>query len=250
MVLRSSALLSLVTTPCYCLILAAGAPPAADSGGLRQVRTAVETVGEDYRIQVRFLAVACFDRATNQEMNLELGRSFALEALARRLSRKERVELLVSGARTTDGKQDGKTFALTVQVPRAGVKVVDPREASDRTKSEQADGEVIQQASADPSTGSRKGQYEKMILQLSQLLRKEWKRIGSEAGQDAPGVGKVEVFRKKVASSFDQLAAEVRNDLELTNLGSDLDPDSKGEKDQLLATLKAEREALLRKLNP
>ena len=33
-------------------------------------------------------------------------------------------------------------------------------------------------------------------------------------------------------------------------LKSDLDPDSKGEKDQLLAALKGEREALLRQLNP
>jgi hypothetical protein len=234
----------------YFLSLATGAPPAADSGGLRQVRAAVETAGDDYRIQVRFLAVACFDRATNQEMNLELGRSFALEALARRLSGKEKVELLVSGARTIDSRQDGKMFALTVQVPRTGVKVVEVREASGTTKSEQTDGEAVQQASADASNASRKGQYEKMILQLGQVLRKEWKRIGSQAGQDAPPAEKVEAFRKKIATSFDQLAAEVRNDLELTNLGSDLDPDSKGEKDQLLATLKREREALLRKINP
>jgi hypothetical protein len=244
------ALLRIATTAGYFLILATGAPPAADSGGLRQVRTTVETVGEDYRIQVRFLAVACFDRATNQEMNLGLGRSFALEALARRLSGKDKVELLVSGARTTDSRQDGKTFTLTVQVPQAGVKVVDSREARGGTKSEEAEAEVVQQAGADSSTGSRKGQYEKMIHQLGRLLGKEWQRIRSEAGQDAPPAEKVEAFQKKTATAFDKLAAEIGNDLELTNLGSDLDPDSKGEKDQLLAVLKREREALLRKLNP
>jgi hypothetical protein len=160
------------------------------------------------------------------------------------------VELLVSGARTTGSRQEGKIFALTVQVPQAGVKVVDAREDRGRAKPEEADAAVVQQTGADSSTTSRKAQYEKMILQLGRLLGKEWKRIGSEAGQDAPAAEKVEAFRKKIATSFDQLAAEIRNDLELTNIGSDLDPDSKGEKDQLLANLKREREALLRKLNP
>jgi hypothetical protein len=240
-------LLPLITAFCYLATLSTGDTPAADTGGMRQVRATVETAGDDYRIQVRFLAVACFDRATNREMNLELGRSYALEALARRLSPKEKVELLVSGARTTDTRQDGKTFGLTVQVPQAGVKVVEARESSDATKSEEPGGE---RASADPATRSRKAQYEEMIRQLGRVLRKEWQRSRSEAGQDALPAETVETFRKKITTSFDQLAGEIRDDLELTNLGSDLDPDSKGEKDQLLAALKGERAALLRKLNP
>jgi hypothetical protein len=247
---RNTALPPFFTALACFATLATGRPPAADPGGLRQVRATVETAGDDYRIQVRFLAVACFDPATNREMNLELGRSFALEALARHLSGKEKVELLVSGARTTGSRQDGKTFGLTVQVPQAGVKIVDARETSGATRSEGPDAETVQRASADPSTRSRKAQYEKMIRQLGLVLRKEWQRSRSEAGQGAPPAETVETFRKKITRSFDQLAGEVRDDLELTNLGSDLDPDSKGEKDQLLAALKGEREALLRQLNP
>jgi hypothetical protein len=81
------------------------------------------------------------------------------------------------------------------------------------------------------------------------LLRREWKRTRAEVAPDAPPGERAEAFRRKLSASFDQLAREIQGDLELTNLGSDLDPDSKGEKDQLLASLKGEREGLLRELN-
>jgi hypothetical protein len=216
---------------------------------MRQVRASVKTVGDDYFVQVRFLAVGCFDKATNQEMNIGLGRSFALEALARHLSEKKKVELLVSGARTGDTWQDGKFFTLTIKVPQAGVKVLDAQEVSRVGKSDEPDGEKVQLADGDESTTSRKAFYEKTIVQLGKVLRKDWKRIRVEAAPDAPPGEMVEAFRRKLSASFDQLAGEIRRDLELTNLGSDLDADSKGEKDQLLATLKSEREGLLRELN-
>jgi hypothetical protein len=230
--------------------LAAAGPRAEEPGGARRVEANVRTVGDEYVIQVRFLAIGCFDRATNRDMNLGLGRSFALQALARRLSDKQKVELVVSGARTTASKLQGKTFSLTLRVPLDGVKVVEAREDAGGATPQAPDGESVQRATVDPSTGSRKGQYESMIGQLGQLLSEEWKGIRSAAAPDAPPAEKFETFRKKLQTSFDQLAGEIRDDLELTSLGSDLDPDSKGEKDQLLARLKSERERLLREVTP
>ena len=238
----------LLTIIGYFASLTTGADQA-DAGGVRQVRASVKTVGDDYVIQVRFLAVCCFDKATNQEMNIGLGRSFALEALARHLSEKKKVELLISGARTADNWQDGKMFSLTIKVPQAGAKVIDAQEVSRVGKSEEHDAEKVELADEDASITSRKAIYEKMIIQLVQLLRKEWKRLRAEVAPGAPPADRLDAFRKKLSASFDQLAGEIQGDLELTNLGSDLDPDSKGEKDQLLASLKGERERLLRELN-
>jgi hypothetical protein len=243
-------LLLLLTTIGLFATPAAADPPAGDAGGPRRVEAVVRTAGDAYVIQVRFRAIACFDRATNREMNLGLGRSFALQALARRLSDNQKVELVVSGARTTDSELDGKTASLTVRVPRSGVKVVETREASGGATPGEVDGEDVHRATADASAGSRKGQYESMIAQLGQLLRKEWKGVRAAAAPDAPPAERTEAFRRKLATSFDQLAGEIRADLELTTLGSDLDPDSKSEKDQLLARLKGERERLLRELKP
>jgi hypothetical protein len=240
-------LLLLLTTICQIAVLAAADPPADARGGPRRLEAVVRTEGDVYLIQVRFLAIACFDRTTNRDMNLGLGRSYALQALARQLSGKQKVELVVSGARTSDSKEDGKTFSLTMRVPRTGVKVVETREASTGAASGE-DGESVQRATLDTSTGTPKARYETMIVQLGKLHREDWKRLRARSAPDALPADKIETLRKKLETSFGQLADEIKDDLELTNIGSDLDPDAKGEKDQLLASLKSEREKLLRQL--
>jgi hypothetical protein len=237
-------LLLLLTTIGQFAILAAADPPADPAGGPRRVEAVVRTEDDAFAIQVRFLAIGCFDNTTNRDMNLGLGRSYALQALARQLSDKQKVELVVSGARTTGSELNGKFFSLTMRVPRTGVKVV---EASAGTASGDQ-GESVQRATLDTSTGTPKARYEIMITQLGKLHREEWNRLQAAAGRDAPSAEKIETFRKKLATSFEQLAGEIKDDLELTNIGSDLDPDAKGEKDQLLASLKSEREKLLRQL--
>jgi hypothetical protein len=239
-------LLLLLTTIGQFAVLAA-ADPADAATGPRRVEAAVRTEDDAYLIQVRFLAIGCFDRTTNRDMNLGLGRSYALQALARRLSDKQKVELVVSGARTTDSELNGKFFSLTMRVPRTGVKVVETREASSGAASGE-DGESVQRATLDNSFGGRKARYEIMIAQLGKLHRESWKRLQAAAAPDAPSAEKTDTFRRKLETSFDQLASEIKGDLELTNIGSDLDPDAKGEKDQLLASLKSEREKLLRQL--
>ena len=240
-------MLLLLTTIGQFALLAAADPPADAAGGPRRVEAVVRTEDDAYVIQVRFLAIGCFDRTTNRDMNLGLGRSYALQYLARQLSDRQKVELLVSGARTIASELNGKFFSLTMRVPRNGVKVVETREAAGGAASDE-DAESVQRATLDTSTGTRKAQYETMISQLARLLREDWKRLRAAAAPDAPTAEKIETLRKKLESSFDQLAGEIKGDLELTNIGSDLDPDAKGEKDQLLASLKSEREKLLRQL--
>src|SRR6516162_6945625 len=68
------------------IALTSAEPDTIDLGGLRKVQATINAADENYSIQVHFLAVACFDQATNREMNLGLGRSFAFQALARHLA--------------------------------------------------------------------------------------------------------------------------------------------------------------------
>ena len=215
-----------------------------DLGGLRKVQAIVTTADDNYSIQVHFLAVACFDQATNREMNLGLGRSFAFQALARHLAGQGDTELVVSGARTISSELSGKSFSMTLQVPRAGVQIVAKDAHSSAPKSDEhgADAEVV---ATDGSALTRKGQYEKMIAELGVLLQKEIKAVRVET---VPATDKVDALKKRLNETFGKLEQEIRGDLELTNLGSDLDPNNKGDRDQLLDSLAKMRQKLQHEL--
>jgi hypothetical protein len=232
-------------------LMAADEPQTIDLGGLRQVKAVIRRDRQNYAIDVHFLPVSCFDKVTNQEMNVSLGRSFALQALARHLSDKPSVELVVSGARTTAGVASGKLFAVSVQVPRDGVQVVDKPEGVTESPAE-ASGDAArdrsERASSDPSTLTRKGQYDAMIAELGKMLDKDLRRLRAETAPERPAAERVDAFQKKLDGAFDRLAQEIKSDLELTNLGSDLDPELKGDKDALLARVARARERLIQQL--
>jgi hypothetical protein len=217
-----------------------------DLGGLRKVQATVSAADENYRIQVRFLAVACFDQATNREMNLGLGRSFAFQALARHLAGKGDAELVVSGARTTASEQSSKSFTMTLEVPRAGVQIVARETHALPAKPDEHAADAPEVVTTDSSTLTRKGQYEKMIAELGALLQKEIKALRAES---APATEKVDALKKRLSETFGKLEQEIRGDLELTNLGSDLDPNNKGDRDQLLDNLAKMREKIQHELD-
>jgi hypothetical protein len=237
-------------TKSYLLILAATLAVAdgdtIDLGGLRKVQATVSATDQNYTIQVHFLAVACFDQATNREMNLSLGRSFAFQALARRLAGQRAAELVVSGARTTGSEQSGKSFSMTLEVPRAGVQIVakDAHSSTPKPDDHGADGAEL--VTTDDSALTRKGQYEKMISELGVMLQKEIKALHAES---APAADKVDALKKRLNETFAKLEQEIRGDLELTNLGSDLDPNNKGDRDQLLDSLAKMRQKLQQELD-
>jgi hypothetical protein len=231
----------------FVISMTAAQSETIELGGVRKVQAVVQADDDNYSVQVQFLAVSCFDQATNREMNLGLGRSFAFQALARRLAGKGNAELVVSGARTTSGEQSGKSFSVILQVPRSGVKVVAKSESAPEAKPADTDTETVRLQTSDAAPLTRKEQYEKMIAQLSLVLHKDIKRARTQAAPAAPAT--LEALQKKANETFAQLEHEIRDDLELTNLGSDLDPAAKGDKDQLLATLASTREKLLQELN-
>jgi hypothetical protein len=56
-------------------------------------------------------------------------------------------------------------------------------------------------------------------------------------------------LKKRLNDTFGKLEEEIRGDLELTNLGSDLDPSNKGDRDQLLDSLSKMRQKLQQELD-
>jgi hypothetical protein len=234
-----------------CLLVLAIALAVADAvtidlGGPRKVQATVTATDDSYSIQVHFLAVACFDQATNRDMNLGLGRSFAFQGLARHLAGKGDVELIVSGARTIGSDQSGKSFSMTLQVPRAGVQVVAKDANSPGSKPDEHASDASELVTTDTSALTRKGQYEKMIAELGAMLQREIKALRADA---TPAAEKVDALKKRLNDTFGKLEQEIRGDLELTNLGSDLDPSNKGDRDQLLDGLTKMRQKLQQELD-
>jgi hypothetical protein len=230
------------------LLVTLESPETVDLGGLRKAQAVVNLDGDQFEIKVQFLPVKCFDKTTNQEMNLGVGRGLALQALARHMAGKRSVNLVVSGARTVESSLSGKTFMLTLRVPREGVKIVDAADTGG-TSAAVPEGERAEASHADTSKLTRRGEYEQTIAELGIVLGKELKQIQAEAGPDKPSSERIDSFRKKLQTSFDQLAQVIKDDIELTSIGSDLDSTSKSEKDQLLDALSAARDRLARKLD-
>jgi hypothetical protein len=237
--------LGLVTTTAT----VAGKEVLLELGGPRQVHARIGVVENDYEVRVSMLAVQCFDDATNLDVNRSLARSFALQALARHLGKGPPVTMTVLGARLGRSGLAGKSFTLTLRVPRDGAKV------SDRVRplpSEDDREDSTERAVFDPSLLEGKGQYEQLIAQLEAALNAELKSLGRAARAADADSGSLErrsrALREKLQGNLDRLANEVRADRELLSIGSDLDPDGKSEKDQVLGVLTAARKRLLKRL--
>jgi hypothetical protein len=111
-------------------------PVAVDLGGARQAKATVATSIDTFTVQIRFLAVQAFDPATNDRVNREKGREFALLALVKHLTAGKKGTYAVTGATVTAAEASGDRFHLTLQVPRAGVTREDPGAAPAKGRAE------------------------------------------------------------------------------------------------------------------
>jgi hypothetical protein len=209
-------------------------------GGLRRASARVRTVANDYRIDVRMTPITAFDEATNRTMNGEIARSCALQALARHLSKKPSVYLTVSGARVVKCRVEGKSFELTLLVPTERVKVIDGDAPP------KLDGEKAERVLADASLFTRKAEYETTIFHLERALNRELDALIARQKVDPQGAARArfEALGEKIDAACQRLGKEIRGDLELSDIGSDLDPDDRSERDQLLSQLARSRQRL------
>ena len=126
------------------LLLASFAAVAADQpalvslNGVRQVEVTIGGDRDVFEVAVRMKPVQCFDKATNERLNIQKARSYGLQGLLKHLSGgAEKVRASVSGVAVTSNRLDGKFYRLTFQVPRGGIEIVrdsKPREQSRPTQ--------------------------------------------------------------------------------------------------------------------
>jgi len=106
------------------LLVPAEGPATYKLGGPRQVVAVV-----------RMLPVTAFDDATNDRLNRLKAEHYAMQGLAKHLSREKNVHFEIAGGRVVASAKDGKTYALTFRVPRKNVVLLRPDAEAPATKS-------------------------------------------------------------------------------------------------------------------
>jgi hypothetical protein len=178
-----------------------------DLGGPRQSRAVVTTGPEEHEVKVTLRPVRCFDKATNDRLSRDLGRQYALQALARHLSGKKAAGLTVSGARVAAAGGEGQSYALTLTVPRAGVRV--------RAGPPAPPGKGVEAVVFDADLFTRKRDYLQTLERLTAGLLADLEALHEKTA----GPGKDEAFALGIAEleeqglkNLEQLAAEVGRD--------------------------------------
>lgn len=93
-------------------------------GGPRKVEATIRERDGAFDINVRMIGVGCFDSATNNRLNREKARLYAMHALARHLGIKH--PMVVKGVTMGEARTEGKTYSLTVNVPKEGLVQANP----------------------------------------------------------------------------------------------------------------------------
>lgn len=95
-------------------------------GGLRHPVVTVKEGRTGYDIATRFVAVDAFDTATNQKLNREKGRGFALIALARFMGLPNDQGIAVAGLAPTRVRADEQLIEIGFRVDKADVQKTAP----------------------------------------------------------------------------------------------------------------------------
>ena len=181
---------------------AAGAdgPAVLDLGGVRRVTATVARDADAWVVAVKMAPVRCFAGPTNDALNREKARAFALQALAKRLSADHPVGVTVRGVSIDRAGPEGDVYALTLRVPVAGVAPAGEAKPSTAGTAERA---VFTSA-----LFARKGEYATTLDQLGRLLAEDLAR--AERGDS--GSPPVEAVGAAGRAAFQSLADDVGAD--------------------------------------
>lgn len=223
----------------YVSVLAAADRPLTTTinlGGLRQVKAVLTTTDGEYVIKVCMLPVDCFDSATNARLNREKAQELAFQALARHLTGKEPVEFAMSGAQVDQVGTEGKSYVLSLRVPRRGITVVrqgDPRHEKPKPE------EVRVAFSSDLLT--RKRDYQHTLDKLAQGFRADLcateEKAKDRKNDDDFFIAIAEIEERGV-TDFGRLVEKVKEDMLLLTL----------EKEDLAGAIEARKAKLLEQL--
>ena len=117
------------------LLVSADAATTYKLGGPRQVVAVVRDVGDDHEVRVRMLPVTAFDDVTNERLNRLKAEQYAMQGLAKHLTREKNARFEISGGRVLTSAKDGKAYALTFRVPRKNVVLLRSDTEAPATKS-------------------------------------------------------------------------------------------------------------------
>jgi hypothetical protein len=183
------------------------------------------------------LPVKSFDPATNAPLNRDKARSLALRALARHLSDKPEVHMVVSGSQVTKAGLEGDVFTLTLRVPRRGLTVVPAEDG--RGKVEKTAATAARENISVPSALLTRKQdtldtLERLVRESERGLKACREAAGKQRREQAFYLSIAEL-EDRTQANLDKLSAEVNADTLLLKV----------EKEELLRSIQARKESVL-----
>jgi hypothetical protein len=183
------------------------------------------------------LPVKSFDPATNAPLNRDKARSLALRALARHMSDKPEVHMVVSGSQVTTAGLEGDVFTLTLRIPRRGLTVVPAEDRRGKVEKTTAT-ETTQHISVPSALLTRK---QDALDTLECLVRES--ECGLKACREAAAKqGRGQAFYLSIAELEDRAEAN------LNNLSAEVNTDTlllKIEKEEILRSIQVRKERML-----
>jgi hypothetical protein len=186
------------------------------------------------------LSVKNFDPATNAQLNRDKARSLAFRALARQLSDKPEVHLVVAGSRVTKADLEGDVFTLTLRIPRRGVTVA-PGGESGRQAVKTSAAETTQHISVSSALLTRKQDVldtlERLVSESDRSL-KACKVAAAKQGREQAFYLAIAELEDRGRTNLDKLSIEVNADKLLLTI----------EKKEILRSIHASKERMLASL--
>ena len=185
-------------------------------GGPRQVTAVIRERGENLEIAIRMIRVGCFDPATNNRLNREKAKAYAIQALARHLGAKR--SITIKGLTFGEARNEGRAYSLVVSVPKNGVVVTEAVQSDPDRKEMQAE-------KIDPKTFhgllTAKDDYTATLRLLSASMLEELPPRPKEASREDDFFKAIADLEESGTKSLSLLRKEVEADKRLLRMEVD-----------------------------
>lgn len=101
------------------------APVVVSLSGVRQAEVTISGDRDAFDVAVRMKPIQCFDKVTNERLNVQKARAYSLQGLLKHLSGGEKnVKASASGITLTETGYDGEFYRLTLRIQRDRFEIV------------------------------------------------------------------------------------------------------------------------------
>ena len=191
------------------------APVRISLGGPRKVEAIIAAQDGGIEITVRMIGIGCFDSATNNRLNRERARVYAMHALARHLGKQT---FVVKGVTVGEAHTEGKTYSLIVIVPKDGL--VPATQAIGKATPKEGNAAKID---LDKFRGllTAKEDYIATLRQLSRSMVEDLPPTPADMKHENDFFRSVADLEESGVNSFSALRKEVRSDKRLLTIEAD-----------------------------